>query len=61
MGKLEDWRCESFENPYDLEVNEDGELVVVRTDTDSLINVKKEVLPNNSVTKQIFEDLKKEE
>lgn len=60
MGKLSDWYGEKIENPYDLEVNLNGELVVIRTDTDSPIDIKRETLPSNSATKQLLEDLDNE-
>lgn len=55
MGKSEEWQQE---NPYDMEINENAELVLIRTDTNSLISLKREILPNNSVTKQLLFDLK---
>jgi len=56
MSKSDEW---FGENPYGLEVGSKGELILVRTDTNSLIQVKKEVLPSNSVTKQMLQDLSK--
>lgn len=57
MGKLNEWLDE---NPYSLELDSAENLILVRTDTNSLIDIKKEVLQNNSATKQLFIDLKKE-
>lgn len=57
MNKFDFW---TNENPYDVEVDDDGNLVLIRTDTNSLIQIKKEMLPHNSATKQLLIDLEKE-
>lgn len=56
MAKSEEW---AQENQYDMEIGSNGELILVRTDTDSPIEIKKETLPSNSATKQILKDLGK--
>ena len=54
MAKSEEW---VQENQYDMEIGSSGELILVRTDTDLPIELKKETLPSNSATKQILKDL----
>lgn len=55
MAKSDEW---NVENPYDMDIGNDGELILIRTETESLIGLKKETLPSNSATKQILKDLK---
>jgi hypothetical protein len=59
MAKLDEWLTEN-ENSYDVDIDQNNDLILIRTDTNSPIQIKKEILPNNSATKQLFEDLEKE-
>lgn len=48
-----------IDNTYEFEKDSEGNLFIIKNDTNSELSVSKEKLPDNSVTKSLHKELEK--